>query len=97
MQITKKFVYKVPQGKLLRIKVVLEREPNVLQSVTITGDFFIYPEEKLALIEQALQHVTINQSSIIQAIENCLNKEKIELFGITPESIAEAIITCTQT
>jgi len=41
---------KIPEGKLLRVKVELSDKTEILK-VQITGDFFIHPEEKLKLIE----------------------------------------------
>jgi hypothetical protein len=42
-------VYKVPQGKLLKVSLEYDEKRNILQSVCITGDFFAYPEEGIEL------------------------------------------------
>ncbi|MBN1684598.1 MAG: hypothetical protein JW855_04100 [Gammaproteobacteria bacterium] len=97
MIITKKINYKEPQGKLLRIKVTFDSGKNRLKSVIITGDFFIYPEEKLIDIEKALINISIERQKIINVIETFMDTEDVQLFGITPEGISDAIVLSVKT
>ena len=43
---------KIPNGKLLKLRVDFGKKIN---SITISGDFFIHPEEGIDLIEEALK------------------------------------------
>lgn len=44
---------KVPGGKLLRVRLQVDADSRIT-ALTITGDFFMHPEEALETLEQAL-------------------------------------------
>jgi lipoate---protein ligase len=48
--------YKVPGGKLLRVRLALDEshEPPVIHSVKLTGDFFMHPEDAIEELERRL-------------------------------------------
>jgi lipoate---protein ligase len=76
---------KVPGGKLLRIKVDYD---NVINSVKITGDFFLHPEESITEIENALVGKSIHDdfaAIIRQATDG------VEFIGISPEAISDVL------
>ena len=81
---------KVPGGKLLRIYVDYGEKIN---SVKITGDFFLHPEEAVEEIEKSLSGVKVNteENLLTSIISNVVSTNKIELIGITPEAIARVI------
>lgn len=83
-------IYKVPNGKLL--KVFLELEGDIIKSVKITGDFFIYPEEKIVLLEQVLLGEDLVEEKIVEKLKSVVEKESLELFGVDVESIAKVIM-----
>ncbi len=49
-----KSVYKVPNGKLLKIFLDYDEKSNLINELSITGDFFAYPEEAIELMENKL-------------------------------------------
>lgn len=81
---------KVPGGKLLTIEV--DYDDYKVNKVEITGDFFLYPEEKLADIEKLLESLdtTLAKSQVESAIRDYANTNHILMVGLTLESIAEA-------
>lgn len=81
---------KVPGGKLLAVKV---RYADRIQEIKITGDFFLYPEDKLSDIEAALFDAPVDatEQSIAERIRKIVDLDKIELIGVTPEAIASTI------
>jgi len=81
--------YKVPNGKLLKIS--FEKKDDIIQNIKITGDFFLYPEEKITVLEDALTGEKLDKLTIQQELEEVILTEKIELFGIDSESIVKAI------
>jgi lipoate-protein ligase A len=85
-------IYKVPDGKLL--KVFLEIEGSIIQSITITGDFFVYPEEKMEDLEHALIGTELREEQLLQAIQTFVEREKLELFGVDAESLVTVIMMC---
>ena len=40
-----KSIYKVPNGKLLKIFLDYDKKTQSINYINITGDFFAYPEE----------------------------------------------------
>lgn len=85
-----KSIYKIPEGKL--VKVTLDFDENTINSVKINGDFFLHPENGIALIEKGLQGKEIEKEKIIEEIDFVVKKNSLELFGLTSEGIADAIL-----
>ncbi len=88
----KTFTHKIPNGKLVRVFVEIEKE--IISSVKITGDFFIHPEESIFEIEKALAgcKITIGEEELIGLIEDAVEKTGAELVGIDAKGIAFAIL-----
>ena len=76
-------IYKA--GKLIRVKAKFNKD--TIKSIKITGDFFLYPEEKIESIEQSLVGSKI--TDIRHRLEEIM--KDIEYEGISPESLAKAI------
>lgn len=85
-----KSIYKVPEGKL--VKISLEFENNKISSVKITGDFFLHPEDGLKMIEQNLIGSDLSEQEIISKINDVSQKNNLELFGFNSEGVAKAIL-----
>ena len=79
--------HKVEGGKLLRIDIKVE--DNIIQKIKITGDFFMYPEEAITIIEKKLIGVEINQ--IKNKIQEIITKREIKIIGFQAEDIEKAI------
>ncbi|MFH1588673.1 MAG: lipoate protein ligase C-terminal domain-containing protein [Candidatus Diapherotrites archaeon] len=84
-----KSIYKIPEGKLL--KVFLEFNENKINSVKLTGDFFLHPEEGIELIESSLKEQEFNKEKLIQEINKVVEENNLVLFGLNAEGITEAI------
>ena len=78
---------KVKDGKLLRVSV--DFDASILR-VIITGDFFLHPEDKLELIEQAMTGLPsdVPADDLRRRIELVVAVNGITMVGITPEAIA---------
>lgn len=83
-------IYKVPEGKLL--KIFLEEEDGKIANIKITGDFFMHPEEKITVLEDAVHGEVLEEEILREKLKNCINAESIELFGADAESIAKTIL-----
>lgn len=90
-------IYKVPNGKLLKIFVDIEQDASTgvrtIRDIKITGDFFMHPEEKIILLEEALKGETLDRDKLIKKLEEIFSREKIEIFGADAESIVQTILT----
>lgn len=81
---------KVPGGKLLIIKAIYSEK---IDSIQILGDFFLYPESSLDILERAIigTEVNFDENKLASKISDIAIKNKIEMIGITPQSIAQTI------
>lgn len=90
-----KAIYKVPEGKLL--KIFLDFDENKINNIKLTGDFFLYPENGIELIEKSLERKEFNRGELINEINRVVNENKIEFFGINAEAIVETIFLARET
>ena len=79
------------------IKILLEYEEDkennrIINSLRITGDFFLYPEESLDVIEMQLIGTPLHRDELKRRIDKCLNFS--EAFGFDSESLSNAIMGC---
>ncbi len=63
-------VYK--SQKLVRIMLEYDETENTINSITIAGDFSLYPEEALETLEANLIGTRLERDTLKQEIDNCL-------------------------
>jgi hypothetical protein len=78
--------------KLMKISLEYDEWAKTIISISITGDFFIYPEEKLDELELNLIGTELQREAIMNRIEKCL--EGCEPFGFDSQSMTDAILGC---
>ncbi|MEJ5202888.1 MAG: hypothetical protein WHV66_11705 [Anaerolineales bacterium] len=85
-----KAIKKVPGGKLVRVDITYGER---LEKVIITGDFFLYPEDVLQVIENALAGalLPLEKTSLIEKVQNILNREKAVLVGFSPQDLIDIL------
>lgn len=86
----KKAIYKVPNGKLL--KIFLEDSAGKISSIKITGDFFLYPEENLEKLENYLIGAVLKKEELSAKIEEFLKTAPTTFFGLDTESLIFTIL-----
>ena len=79
------------------IKILLEyndREDSkkIINSIKITGDFFLYPEESLEYLESQLKGTILDRDMLKEKMDKCLKDS--EAFGFDTESMVAAILGC---
>lgn len=79
----KKYLSKIKGGKLLIIKINVNKKR--IKKLQLLGDFFLYPEEKILLIENSL--INAHQNNYASLLRNIIKQEKIILLGIGIEDI----------
>jgi len=80
---------KVPHGKLVKVKLTFD---DTITAITILGDFFLHPEDALVTLENSLVGLPVTDKKlIIETTQDIIAKHDIQMIGITPEAIAEAI------
>lgn len=65
---------------------------NTIIRITISGDFFLYPEEALEILEAGLVGKKLDRENLEQDIESSL--KGIEVYGFNSTSLTEAILGC---
>ena len=78
--------------KLIRIMLEYDEIENTISSITISGDFFLYPEEALEILEANLVGKRLEKETLKQEIDNFL--KDIEVYGFNSTSLTEAIVGC---
>lgn len=80
--------HKVPEGKLLRADVAVT---DTVTAVELHGDFFIYPENAITRIEDALRGVKPNaaEDEIADTVRQAAGNA--ELVGFAPEDVAQVV------
>jgi len=80
--------------KLIRVMLEYEETDNTIISITIAGDFFLYPEEVLETLEANLIGTKLERDSLKQEIDKCLKNS--EAFGFDSVSLTDAILGCAR-
>jgi lipoate---protein ligase len=83
-------VYK--SQKLIRVMLEYDETENTINSVTITGDFFLYPEEALETLEIELIGTKLQKDILQEVIDKCLKNS--QAYGFDSTSLTEAILGC---
>ena len=88
--------FKTLGGKLIAIEFDVVHE--MLRNVVVTGDFFLYPEEALPVLSEALEGapVTLDLDQFAMRIRAGL-PPGVELVGSSPEALANAVLRGLQT
>ncbi|MBD0299114.1 MAG: hypothetical protein ICV82_02280, partial [Nitrososphaera sp.] len=60
--------------------------------ITIAGDFFLYPEEALEILEAGLIGTKLDRETLKQEIDKRLKNS--EVYGFDSTSLTEAILGC---
>jgi lipoate---protein ligase len=79
-------------NKLIRVSLEYDDLSKIIRSISITGDFFLYPEETLDQIELGLIGTRLDRDAIRVIIEERLNQS--EPFGFDSDSLTDAIVGC---
>ena len=81
--------YKAAKG-LIRVRVRMAHEK--VKNITISGDFFMYPEDELWKLEKALVGTSVKREDILSTIRQFYESRNILTPGVSPEDFAEAIV-----
>jgi hypothetical protein len=72
-----------------------ERTPqdySTINSIRITGDFFVYPEESFDELEASLIGTKLEKNPVRQKVQQWLRGSQV--FGFDSESLTNAILGC---
>ncbi|MEA2056010.1 MAG: lipoate protein ligase C-terminal domain-containing protein [Candidatus Thermoplasmatota archaeon] len=89
-----KSVYKVPNGKLLKIALEYNEKSNSIDGISIMGDFFAYPEEAIEIIENRLKNTILKKEDLLKTINDVIKENDIEFIGLDAEGLTTGILMC---
>jgi lipoate---protein ligase len=89
-----KSVYKVPNGKLLKIFLDYDEKSNLINEISVTGDFFAYPEEAIELMENKLKNTLLEREHLLKKIRSIIKEHDIQFIGLDAEGLTEGILMC---
>ena len=78
------------KGGLIRSFVILKN--GRIGDITISGDFFLFPEEAIFRILENLKGTKATREELLKNIEETYAKEKIQSPGTTPMDFTESIM-----
>ena len=82
---------KVAGGKLLRVKC--DVEGDLLTAVSLTGDFFMHPEDGVSELEKALigmpAHAEVRE--FVSKLNDVIHANSYELIGFSASDIAQTL------
>lgn len=82
-------VYKASKG-LIRVKIQVRSE--MIKDITISGDFFMHPEDRLWELESFLTGTPAEEGRILSKIEDFYAKTRVLTPGVTPRDFKKAIM-----
>jgi len=88
----KQIIYKVPNGKLLKIFLSVDEITRRIKDIMIAGDFFAYPEESIEELEQALKEKVVERKEIQEVIMSFIKDHDVEFIGVDASSLTDAIL-----
>ena len=89
-------VYKVPQGKLIKIHLDLDNNKEMMNTIRITGDFFAYPEESIMDLELKLGGTQFDKGVIFKVISEFIEDHQVQFIGIDAQALTDAIMRCDE-
>jgi lipoate---protein ligase len=82
--------YKAPGGKLVRIRLI--EEDGRIQSVKITGDFFLIPEESIGKLEKMLADAPLRERELRLLIDRFYRATQAQGAGVAPDDLVKALL-----
>ena len=82
--------YTAPGGKLLRVR--LSQTGERIDSVKISGDFFLIPEDSLPKLEKMLEDVPLKEKELTLLVERFFRGTSAQGLGVSPEDFVKAIL-----
>jgi lipoate---protein ligase len=82
--------YKAPGGKMVRVR--LTEKDGRIDSVKISGDFFLVPEESLAKLEKMLVDTRLDERELRLLVDRFFRGTQAQGLGVSPDDFVKAIL-----
>lgn len=84
-------IAKTPGG-LIRVSLAIDIGSNIIKSILVTGDFFVFPSKAILDFEAALKFTHCDAQEIRKTVYDFFSSKKVQLPGVTPEIILQLIL-----
>ena len=84
---------KAPKGV---IKVELELRGCSIERISITGDFFMYPEDALEELERLLVGARLDRETLLERVKEFYKSAGVRTPMVKPEHWVEAIMRAAE-
>ena len=78
------------KAKLIRVQAVLDN--NVIQDVSISGDFFVIPESCISQLQDTLKGCHVAETDIEDRVTGFFKDRDVEMPDMTPLDFVEALL-----
>ena len=78
------------KGGLIRSFITIEN--GLIKDISISGDFFLFPEDAFFKIMDGLKGIPPAREKVVARIEEVYSSEKIQSPGTSPSDFAESIM-----
>lgn len=85
--------HKVAGGKLLRVRMNIQE--GKLAAITITGDFFMHPEEAIEMLEHMLLGCPLNEDAVRAGVEAFFATD-VQVIGAGADDFVHVILSAAQ-
>lgn len=85
--------YKVPGGKLLRVRLELDEssDPAKIASIGLNGDFFMHPEDAIEALESRLVNVSWETEALQDVVQAFFDTD-VQVIGADVAGIVHVIL-----
>ena len=83
-------------GGIVRISAAIDRSVNIIKSILINGDFFVFPSRGILDLEAALKFSSCKEESIRKRVADFFRSNTVEIPGLDPDDLADLIIEATE-
>ena len=85
--------FKAPKGV---IKVELKLKDNKISKISISGDFFMYPEDALKKLESSLIGIEVEREALLAAVKGFYILTSARTPMVEPQHWVEAVMRAVE-
>ncbi|MEM1666763.1 MAG: DUF116 domain-containing protein [Nitrososphaerota archaeon] len=79
-------------GGVIHVSLSVDKDANIIKSVLITGDFFIFPQRAIMDLEAALKFIPADADKIREIVHRIFNEKHVRALSITEDDVVELIL-----
>jgi hypothetical protein len=83
--------YKAPGGKMVRVR--LTEKDGRIETLKITGDFFLIPEDSLPKLEKMLEDTRLDEKELKLLVDRFFRGTNARGLGVSPDDFVKAILS----